>query len=75
MERKLNAMHLTTIEQFETSIKNNADALIALGKEEWMRMRKRRNNKSQQDKVREIEDKLIDDGVIHDKRKKTPNTD
>lgn len=64
-----------TIEQFKTSIKNNADALIALGKEEWMRMRKRRNNKSQQDRVREIEDKLIDDGVTHDKRKKTSNTD
>jgi hypothetical protein len=64
-----------TIEQFETNIKNNADALIALGKEEWMRMRKRRNNKSQQDRVREIEDKLIDDGVIHDKRKKTSNID
>lgn len=64
-----------TIEQFETNIKNNADALITLGKEEWMRMRKRRNNKSQQDRVREIEDKLIDDGVIHDKRKKTSNTD
>lgn len=43
----------------------NADALIAIGKEEWIRTRRKKKKprkKSQQDQLREIEDGLVEDG-------------
>ena len=44
----------------------NADALIAIGKEEWVRTRRKKKKprkKSQQDQLREIEDGLVDSPV------------
>ena len=48
------------------SIKDNADKLIAMGKEEWMRRRRRGqkiilNEVEQEEKVREVEDSKVDD--------------
>lgn len=50
----------------EERISKNADTLIAIGKDEWLktrRKRKRPKKKPQQDQLRDIEDNLVEDDV------------
>lgn len=57
---------MTDIEVFKKRVKANADALIALGKDEWVRTRRKKKKprkKSQEDQLKEIEDGLIDSPV------------
>ncbi len=52
------------IEDFNKRVKANADTLIAIGKDKWIKTRrrnKRLKNKAQQDQLREIEDKKVED--------------
>lgn len=52
--------------ELENRVSANADALIDIGKEEWIRTRRKKKKprkKSQQDQLREIEDGLVDSPV------------
>ena len=54
------------VKDLNDRVSANADALIAMGKEEWMRTRRKKkkpSKKSQQDQLREIEDGLVDSPV------------
>lgn len=54
---------MTDIEVFEKKVKANADTLVAMGKEEWVRTRRKKKKprkKSQEDQLKEIEDALVD---------------
>ena len=51
------------IKDLNDRVSANANALIAIGKEEWIRTRRKKKKprkKSQQDQLREIEDRLVD---------------
>lgn len=54
------------VKDLNDRVSANADALIAIGKEEWIRTRRKKKKprkKSQQDQLREIEDGLVDSPV------------
>lgn len=54
------------VKDLNDRVSANADALIAIGKEEWIRTRRKKkkpSKKSQQDRLREIEDGLVDSPV------------
>lgn len=54
------------VKDLNDRVSANADALIAIGKEEWIRTRRKKKKprkKSQQDQLREIEDGLVDNPV------------
>ena len=51
-------------QELEQRVSANTDALIAIGKEEWIRTRRKKKKprkKSQQDQLRQIEDKLVEE--------------
>ena len=56
-----------TLEEFEKRVSANADALISVGLKEWYRTRRKgkppKKKKGQEDQLREIEDKLVEDRV------------
>ena len=58
---------MTELEEFENRVSAHADALIAIGLKEWYRTRRRgkppKKKKGQEDQLREIEDKLVEDRV------------
>ena len=58
---------MTELEEFENRVSANADALIAVGLKEWYRTRRKnkppKKKKGQEDQLREIEDKLVEDNI------------
>lgn len=58
---------MTELEEFENRVSANADALIAVGLKEWYRTRRKNKppnkKKGQEDQLREIEDKLVEDNI------------
>lgn len=58
---------VTDLEEFEKRVSANADALISVGLKEWYRTRRKhkpsKKKKGQEDQLREIEDKLVEDKV------------
>lgn len=55
------------MEDKEQKIIENTDALISMGLKEWLKTRRRKKSskkkKGQEDQLREIEDKLVEDNV------------
>lgn len=53
--------------EIEHRVSANADALIAVGLKEWYRTRRKhkppKKKKGQEDQLREIEDKLVEDNI------------
>ena len=52
--------------ELQERVSANADALISIGLKEWYRTRRKgkppKKKKGQEDQLREIEDKLVEDG-------------
>jgi len=47
--------------ELENLYASNTEALLVLGGKEWIKRRKRMKNKSQEDQLREIEEKKVED--------------